>query len=116
MVGCLVSTAVSKSCKAPLTVSESAIVEPVNVPKSSEASVTPESVIKWSTSSDALVCAELSNFASKALCSPFVFAIVRSPSAMLGCLLSRAACSPFVFAIVRSPSAIVGCTPASAAV
>lgn len=61
-VSCLVSTSVSKSCNAPLIVSLSAIVEPLKVPRLSEASETPERVIKWSTSKEAFVWSELFSF------------------------------------------------------
>ena len=48
-VAALVSTSVSRSCNAPLTVSLSAIVLPVKVPRSVEFSATPLKVIRSST-------------------------------------------------------------------
>ena len=49
------STAVSNACIAALMVWLSLIVEPLNVPKWSDASETPDKVIRWSTSREALV-------------------------------------------------------------
>ena len=45
----------------------SVIVDPVNVPKWSEASATPDKVIRWSTSRDALVWSLDVNFVSTAV-------------------------------------------------
>ena len=45
----------SSSCRAVLTVELSVIVEPVNVPKWSDAVATPDSVTRWSTSRSACV-------------------------------------------------------------
>ena len=47
-------------------------------------------------------------------CNPLVFAIVKSPSAIVFCLLSNAVCNPSVFAIVKSPSDNVFCFPFNA--
>ena len=52
-----VSSEVSRSCNAPLIVSLSAMVEPLNVPRSSLAAATPLSVMMWSTSKSAFVVA-----------------------------------------------------------
>ena len=45
----------------------------------------------------------------KVVCNPLVFAMVKAPSAMVGCFPFSAVSNPLVFAMVKSPSAMVGC-------